>query len=146
MKQFFGTTGWNIKNRFSPASPRLLQSFSVQLFHFPHYYIHGEKKKERRESEFDQKHNFRDVISGRACANRFRCFSIYRGNTCGDVAFFFVFSVSFFFASFLHHENYIAKRHATLSRRYGIVCCEFRVRLFARATTVADIYPSTPTC
>lgn len=104
--------------RFSPASPRLLQSFSVQLFHFPHYYIHGcEKKKERRESEFDQKHNFRDVISGRACADRFRCFSIYRGNTCGEMCrfcfslssffsyFFNVFLFFFFYACFLHREK-----------------------------------------
>lgn len=84
--------------RFSPASPRLLQSFSVQLFHFPHYYVHGcEKKKERRESEFDQKHNFRDVISGRACADRFRCFSIYRGNTCGEMCRFCLLLVVVFF-------------------------------------------------
>lgn len=115
--------------RFSPASPRLLQSFSVQLFHFPHYYVHGcEKKKERRESEFDQKHNFRDVISGQACADRFRCFSIYRGNTCGEmcrfclllVVVFFLTSSTFFsfFSStlvFSTAKNYIAKKHATLS-------------------------------
>lgn len=61
-------------------------------------------------------------------------------------SFFLRFFCFFFFASFLHRENYIAKRHATLSRRYDIACCEFRVRLFARATTIADIYPSTPTC
>ena len=99
-------------------------------------------------NEFDQKHNFRDVIGGRACANRFRCFSIYRGNTCGEMcrlpsprrrrlrlrrrrcfflSFLFLFPLlppcfSLFSSVRLCsplRENYIAKRHAALSRRRG---------------------------
>lgn len=80
------------------------------------------KKKGRRESEFDQKHNFRDVIGGRACAVRIRCFSIYRGNTCAFVGcfffrppFLFPTGFSYIFLSSDTERHYIAMKHATLS-------------------------------
>lgn len=126
-------------------------------------------------NEFDQKHNFRDVIGGRACANRFRCFSIYRGNTCGEMCrlpsprrrrlrlrrrcffFLFCFFSPFFPRAFLFFllAACVLRCEKTTSlrgtRHYRddagpIVRCEFRVRLFARTTAAADIYPSTPTC
>lgn len=103
--------------RFSPASPRFLQSFSKQLFHFPHYYVHGKKKKQR-ESEFDQKHNFRDVIGSRTCADRFRCFSIYRGNTCAMLLICF-FSLSKRITSLRNTRHY---RDDTVSSVANFVC------------------------
>lgn len=110
---------WNLLTIFTGFSAAPTQLFrpviSLSTLLRPRW-----KKKERRESEFDQKHNIRDVIGGRTCADRFRCFSIYRGNTCGDVVCFYPF-FRFFLSCFPRRENYIAKRHVTLSQRRGIV-------------------------
>lgn len=96
-----------------------------------------EREKTHRECSFDQKHNFRDVIGGRACANWFRWFSMHGETRATDRSTPLMFP---------HSALHIAKKHAALSRRSnGTGFHRYRAR-FARATAAADIYPSTPTC
>lgn len=99
--------------------------------------VKREREKTHRECSFDQKHNFRDVIGGRACANWFRWFSMH-GETRATSR-----STPLLFP---HSALHIAKKRAALSRRGdGTGFHRYRAR-FARATAAADIYPSTPTC